>query len=236
MFKVKLERRVENTTDVYDSWSGHVGLPPSHFKEVNIGIMPNGGYQRIDQQSHVDCDINFPYPICPIPEGFDKRGAVMVVYGDAQQCPQRACTAEYNPVCAWDYGCQLRTFSNICHFNNFNCLTGYMLLRRSHLLLIGNSPRVKHYMINLEDSLYTTRPSLGEGEGGKEEGMGIKRNHKVELEEVNPHLRGGRVENHLGKPPPVHPIEIRTSISPSSAVELNTTSALANYTTEAGFL
>nr|CAD7263139.1 unnamed protein product [Timema shepardi] len=59
----------------------------------------------------------------------------------------------------------------------------------------------------------------------------------VELEEVNPHLRGGRVENHLGTsppPPPVHLTEIRTSISPSSAVELNTTSALANYATEAG--
>nr|CAD7454530.1 unnamed protein product [Timema tahoe] len=36
------------------------------------------------------------------------------------------------------------------------------------------------------------------------------------------------------KPPPVHPTEIRTSISPSSAAELNTTSALANYATEAG--
>nr|CAD7195973.1 unnamed protein product [Timema douglasi] len=36
------------------------------------------------------------------------------------------------------------------------------------------------------------------------------------------------------KPPPVHPTEIRTSISPSSAVELNTTNALANYATEAG--
>nr|CAD7452722.1 unnamed protein product [Timema tahoe] len=35
------------------------------------------------------------------------------------------------------------------------------------------------------------------------------------------------------KPPPVHPTEIRTSISPSSAVELNTTSALANYAPEA---
>nr|CAD7256586.1 unnamed protein product [Timema shepardi] len=56
---------------------------------------------------------------------------------------------------------------------------------------------------------------------------------KVEIEEVNPYLRGGRVENHLGKKPPVHPTEIRTSISPSSAVELNTTSALANYATEA---
>ncbi|CAG2053537.1 unnamed protein product [Timema podura] len=37
------------------------------------------------------------------------------------------------------------------------------------------------------------------------------------------------------KPPPVHPTEIRTSIFPSSAIELNTTSALANYATEAGF-
>nr|CAD7452302.1 unnamed protein product [Timema tahoe] len=40
-----------------------------------------------------------------------------------------------------------------------------------------------------------------------------------------------------GKPfrkitPPVYPTKIRTSISPSSAVELNTTSALANYATE----
>nr|CAD7200483.1 unnamed protein product [Timema douglasi] len=58
---------------------------------------------------------------------------------------------------------------------------------------------------------------------------------KVELEEVNPHLRGVRVENNLGTPtPPVHPTEIRSSISPSSAVELNTTSALANYAAEAG--
>nr|CAD7406260.1 unnamed protein product [Timema poppensis] len=41
----------------------------------------------------------------------------------------------------------------------------------------------------------------------------------------------------LEKPPPVHPTEIRTSISPSSAVEqLNTTSALANYATEAGLI
>nr|CAD7577895.1 unnamed protein product [Timema californicum] len=37
-----------------------------------------------------------------------------------------------------------------------------------------------------------------------------------------------------GKPPPVHPTEIRTSISPSSAVKLITTSALVNYATEAG--
>nr|CAD7259681.1 unnamed protein product [Timema shepardi] len=37
----------------------------------------------------------------------------------------------------------------------------------------------------------------------------------------------------LEKPPPVQPTEIRTLISPSSAVELNTTSALANYDNEA---
>nr|CAD7263453.1 unnamed protein product [Timema shepardi] len=38
------------------------------------------------------------------------------------------------------------------------------------------------------------------------------------------------------KPLPIHPTQIRTSISPSSAVELNTTRALANYATEAGLI
>ncbi|CAG2054652.1 unnamed protein product [Timema podura] len=42
----------------------------------------------------------------------------------------------------------------------------------------------------------------------------------------------GRVQP-MEKPPPVHPTEIRASISPSSVVKLNTTRALANYTTEA---
>nr|CAD7395411.1 unnamed protein product [Timema poppensis] len=50
--------------------------------------------------------------------------------------------------------------------------------------------------------------------------------------QLNPHLRGGIVENHLGKTPPVHPTKIRTSISPSSAVVLNTTSAFTNYATK----
>ncbi|CAG2054546.1 unnamed protein product, partial [Timema podura] len=45
---------------------------------------------------------------------------------------------------------------------------------------------------------------------------------------------GAILQRHPEKPPPVHPTEIRTSISPSSAVEFNTTSALANYGTEAG--
>nr|CAD7573021.1 unnamed protein product [Timema californicum] len=57
------------------------------------------------------------------------------------------------------------------------------------------------------------------------------RNWKGELEEMNLHLRGGRVENYLGNPP-VHPTEIRTSISPSLAVDFNTTSVLDNYATE----
>nr|CAD7424189.1 unnamed protein product [Timema monikensis] len=48
---------------------------------------------------------------------------------------------------------------------------------------------------------------------------------------MSQHLHGGRVENHLGKTP-VHPTETRTSIFLSSAVELNTTSVLANYATE----
>nr|CAD7445256.1 unnamed protein product [Timema bartmani] len=43
-----------------------------------------------------------------------------------------------------------------------------------------------------------------------------------------------RFQRMEGKPPPVHPTENRTSVSPTSAVELNTTSALANYATEAG--
>nr|CAD7446413.1 unnamed protein product [Timema bartmani] len=47
-------------------------------------------------------------------------------------------------------------------------------------------------------------------------------------------LTGEAMKEAGEKPLPVHPTEIRTSISPSSAVELNTTSALANYATEVG--
>nr|CAD7257511.1 unnamed protein product [Timema shepardi] len=55
-------------------------------------------------------------------------------------------------------------------------------------------------------------------------------------EEVNPHLRGGRVEDHLGKTTSSSPDRDSNLISPSSAVELNTTSALTNYATEAGIV
>nr|CAD7258390.1 unnamed protein product [Timema shepardi] len=57
---------------------------------------------------------------------------------------------------------------------------------------------------------------------------------RVEIEEVNPDLRGGRVENHLGKTTPSSPDRDSNLVLPSSAVELNTTSALANYATEVG--
>nr|CAD7604622.1 unnamed protein product [Timema genevievae] len=43
-----------------------------------------------------------------------------------------------------------------------------------------------------------------------------------------------RLLRHLENLTSVHPTEIRTSISPSSVVWLNTTGALANYATEAG--
>nr|CAD7403434.1 unnamed protein product [Timema poppensis] len=82
---------------------------------------------------------------------------------------------------------------------------------RSCTSLVPNKP------VKMKPTSMSTCPQV--------QGKGIG---KVELEEVNPHLRGGRVESHLGTPLPVHPTEIRTSISPSSAVKLNTTSALAN--------
>nr|CAD7425313.1 unnamed protein product [Timema monikensis] len=58
----------------------------------------------------------------------------------------------------------------------------------------------------------------------------LQRNRKLTLLNIS----GNPIYRLREKPPPVHPTEIRTSISPSSAVELNTTSALANYATEAG--
>nr|CAD7255937.1 unnamed protein product [Timema shepardi] len=112
---------------------------------------------------------------------------------------------------------------------DYQAVQGYVLLYQepdSRALVMVT---YQHYI-----SLY---PEKGEGE---EQGRGEEHNWvmmegigKVELEEVNPNLRGGRVEKHLGKNTPVHPTEIQTSISPSSADELNTTSALASYATEA---
>nr|CAD7408130.1 unnamed protein product [Timema poppensis] len=91
----------------------------------------------------------------------------------------------------------------------------------------------------LPDQKQRSGTSLWKDASSRED-EGSNKENEVELEEVNPHLRGGRVENDLGKTPPpsspVHPTEIRTLISSSSVVELNTTSALANYATEAKYL
>nr|CAD7405255.1 unnamed protein product [Timema poppensis] len=56
---------------------------------------------------------------------------------------------------------------------------------------------------------------------------------KVELEEVNPHLRRGRVENHLGKKPQFTRPRFGPR-SPRAQQSSFNTSALANYATEVG--
>nr|CAD7588679.1 unnamed protein product [Timema genevievae] len=65
---------------------------------------------------------------------------------------------------------------------------------------------------------------------GKYPFCGLVESGGLSLEEVNPHLREGRVENHLGKTTPSSPDRDSNLNLP---VELNTTSALANYATEA---
>nr|CAD7197490.1 unnamed protein product [Timema douglasi] len=55
---------------------------------------------------------------------------------------------------------------------------------------------------------------------------------KLNNKEVNPHLRGGRVENHLGKTIPSSPDRDSNLDLPVLSSRLNRTSALANYATE----
>nr|CAD7262418.1 unnamed protein product [Timema shepardi] len=88
--------------------------------------------------------------------------------------------------------------------------------------------------LNLKEIPYDIKPvSLIKG-GGEQ--------HCNEYRDINPmeQVPALHIDGHTlvesGKPPPDHPTEIRTSISPSSAVELNTTSALANYATEPNVL
>nr|CAD7405258.1 unnamed protein product [Timema cristinae] len=57
---------------------------------------------------------------------------------------------------------------------------------------------------------------------------------RVELEEVNPHLRGGRVKNYLGKTTPSSPDRDSNLDFPVLSSRAHKTSALANYATEAG--
>ncbi|CAG2055172.1 unnamed protein product [Timema podura] len=57
----------------------------------------------------------------------------------------------------------------------------------------------------------------------------------MNLKEVNPRLRGGRVENHLGKTPPSSPDRDSNLDLPVLGSQTQyETSALANYTTESG--
>nr|CAD7427175.1 unnamed protein product [Timema monikensis] len=61
-------------------------------------------------------------------------------------------------------------------------------------------------------------------------GLGIR---KVELDEVIPHLRGGRVENHLGKTTPSSPDrDSNLDLPVLGSRAQHDTSALANYATE----
>nr|CAD7404505.1 unnamed protein product [Timema poppensis] len=66
---------------------------------------------------------------------------------------------------------------------------------------------------------------------------GLRTNYSIDLTPITVLNIETELAIHLNaweKPPPVHPTEIRTPISPSSAVEqLNTTNALVNYATEA---
>nr|CAD7437665.1 unnamed protein product [Timema bartmani] len=58
---------------------------------------------------------------------------------------------------------------------------------------------------------------------------------RLTVEEVNPYLRGGRKENHLGKPTPSSPdLDSSLDLSVLSSLDQHETSALANYATEAG--
>nr|CAD7427999.1 unnamed protein product [Timema monikensis] len=81
------------------------------------------------------------------------------------------------------------------------------------------------YLVQLETLEKTIGQQQNELQQAKQQAEASNRNFtqlKLELEQ--------KIDKE--KPPPVHPTEIRTSISPSSAVELNTTSVLANYATE----
>nr|CAD7395121.1 unnamed protein product [Timema poppensis] len=54
-------------------------------------------------------------------------------------------------------------------------------------------------------SLYTSNEDISRHAALIEGVSEVKGIGKIELEDVNPHLRGGRVENHLGKTTPSSP-------------------------------
>nr|CAD7193583.1 unnamed protein product [Timema douglasi] len=98
-----------------------------------------------------------------------------------------------------------------------------------------NRKRAEELLCNTEDGMFIIRPSQTQNP------LTLSLWYNNRLYNISVRQRpdgkyalGYEKANEQEKPPPVHPTEIRTSISPSSAVELNTTSVLANYATEAG--
>nr|CAD7262314.1 unnamed protein product [Timema shepardi] len=104
-------------------------------------------------------------------------------------------------------------------FNLYSCAVNESLLKQFEVF-VRSCESTDKVELNTTSALanYATEAGLG----------------KVELEEVNPHLRGGRVENHLGKITPqfTRPRFEPRSLRPQQS-SFNTTSALANYATEA---
>ncbi|CAG2058874.1 unnamed protein product [Timema podura] len=106
---------------------------------------------------------------------------------------------------------------------------------------IGVTNRYALFLDEAEDPLEVLKIQEQEKEAKKKTKLSEKEN-KGKTESKGKPLQASRkgikdTQNvktlESGKPKEVHPTEIRTSISPSSAVKLNTTSALANYATEA---
>nr|CAD7395221.1 unnamed protein product [Timema poppensis] len=142
----------------------------------------------------------------------------------------------------------------LCYVNNNNGLvtiTKYYLVSKFHLATMNTFyckeggggecyPGVNKSEVGLRGGKCGHSARFGDYMGfrtldseGRCAGGGFRRAQGTGFLTVLEHLRVSI--RPLEKPPPVHPTEIRTSISPSSAIELNTTSALANYATEAGF-
>nr|CAD7444136.1 unnamed protein product [Timema bartmani] len=114
-----------------------------------------------------------------------------------------------------NYYTELRALATPCEFGDQEDK-----LLRAQIILGVNSQSVKQHLLREDTTLNKV----------------VEYCKSVELADKN--LKtiedGGRSsQSLLEKPPPVHPTKIRTSISPSSAVGHNTTSALANYATEA---
>nr|CAD7257668.1 unnamed protein product [Timema shepardi] len=206
------------TLDAKCSWDPHLRSAEGRARGVMLKLAPL--LRPIQIQSS-------PYCIPPVPSS-DPRGS-------APRPKPRSPDHVRPPIPGQPYP---RTGGEILHPSAGQLQhdrQGHRRLRRSWPSLPPNQgwrseSLRRRWQVTSESNLGSREPPSSRvrlGGVARQRGIG-----KVELEEVNPDLRGGRVENHLGKKNSVHPTEIRTSISPSSTVELNTTSVLANYATE----